>query len=147
MPGEKFTVERHVGGLLEARVFALWSNADAEDYARKLQLVARALPPGVKPLLLADHRPVRVYPESVADRLVELFTHMNLKLERAALVVLEHNAPLSLQLQRLVDRADYSKRRLFTAVDEALRHVEPVLSDAERVRAAEFLASWTPSAP
>ena len=144
MSAAKFTVERHTGRLLEARVFALWSEADAEEYASKFQLVARAFPVGAKPVLLADHRPVRVYPAAVAVRLVELFTTMNLSLERAALVVTQGNVPLTLQLQRLVDSAEYSARRLFSDPADALAHVSAVLDPAETARAASFLDGYVP---
>lgn len=144
MTAAKFTVERHAGRLLEARVFALWSEADAEEYANKFQLVARAFPAGAKPVLLADHRPVRVYPTAVAVRLVELFTTMNLSLERAALLVTRGNVPLTLQLQRLVESADYSARRLFSEPADALAHVSAVLDPAEAARAASFLDGYEP---
>ena len=139
MSDEKFTIVRHSGRLIEARVFALWTTQDADEYGQKMQLVARALPPNTRPVLLADHRPVKVYPAAVADRLVELFTNMNLSLERAALVVTRNNVPLTLQLQRLVDAAENSMRRLFPEPRTAVTHLQPILTEAELARAAAFL--------
>lgn len=142
MDTPKFTVERQVGRLLEARVFALWTEADADEYAHKIQLVARAVPAGTRPVLVADHRPVRVYPTAVAERLVQLFTTMNLSLERAALVVTRGNVPLTLQLQRLVEAAEYSARRMFAAKEDAIAHVSAVLDPRESARASAFLDAY-----
>ena len=135
---EKFSVTRHTGRLVEARIFALWTEADAVDYATKLELVVRSLA-GQQPVLLADHRPVRVYPTAVADRLIQLFTDMNLSLERVAIMVTLGNVPLTLQLQRLVDDAENSRRKLFSDPTRAVAHLTPSLTHAERLRATEFL--------
>jgi hypothetical protein len=136
---QKFSVVRHTGRLVEARVFALWTEADAVEYAKKLELVVRTLA-GQRPVLLADHRPVRVYPTSVAERLIQLFTDMNLSLERVALVVTQGNVPLTLQLQRLVDDAENSRRKLFSDPASAVTHLSVALDDAERRRATDFLS-------
>lgn len=135
---QKFTVVRQTGRLVEARIFSLWAETDAVDYAHKLELVVRTLAPQ-RPILLADHRPVRVYPTTVADRLIELFTNMNLSLERVAIMVSPGNVPLTLQLQRLVDNAENSRRKLFSSPADALVHLSPSLDPAERARAEAFL--------
>ena len=73
------------------------------------------VPKGTVPVLCADHRPVVVYPQSVADRLVELFMDMNRRLERVAILVAPSNATLLLQLRRLVREAAYASRKVFYA--------------------------------
>lgn len=136
-----FTVENRVGRVLEARVFSLWAPADADAYAERLSLLARTFADGgPRPILIADHRPVKVYPAHVADRLVELFTSMNLRLERAALLVTPNNVPLTLQLNRLVEAADNTKRRLFSDMEAALTHAVRDLTAQEQSRAAAFVA-------
>lgn len=144
MENAKFLAERRAGRLLVARVFALWTEADAVEYAQRFQLLTRAVPANTRPVLIADHRPVRVYPAAVAQRLVELFAVMNTPLERVALVVAPNNVPLTLQLQRLVDSAEYSARRLFSDPNDALAHVSAVLDPVESAAAAAFLDDYAP---
>lgn len=144
MPSHNFTVSRSVGRVLEARVFDLRTTADAEQYARAIYLAARG-ELGTKAVLLADHRPVRVYPAEVADHLVLLFTTMNMQLERASLLALRDNAVLSLQLQRLVREAQYDPRRVFFDPAAALEHLAPALNADENRRVAAFVAEWPPA--
>ena len=139
MDREKFTIRHATGRLVEARVFALWTPSDADAYATELQRVVQTFPTGLRPVLLADHRPVKVYPTAVIDRLYELFANMNLQLERAALLLTQGNVPLTVQLSRLVDDAANSKRRLFSQPVDALAHLAPGFDQTERTRAAAFL--------
>lgn len=134
----EITVE---GQLIEVRVFSLKSLDDANDYAATLgaQVMTAAAP-----VLLADHRPVVIYPQNVASRLVDLFTKMNERLARAAIVAARTNATMLLQLERLVREAASAKRRVFVDVDQAAQHLAPALTATELSRARAFLASFSP---
>lgn len=129
------------GKLILARVFRLRTRDDVEAYSAELGTHVGKLPSAV---LLADHRPVVIYPQDVADRLVELFMEMNTRLERVAIVVARTNATLSLQLERLVREAAYANRRVVHAPDDALVHLAPSLSRMESAHAREFLAGFEP---
>ena len=61
------------GVLIEARVLSLRARADADDYARALAMQVQAFSVRTRPILIADHRPVVIYPQEVAERLVELY--------------------------------------------------------------------------
>src|SRR5688572_29825700 len=103
------------GVLIEARVLALRTRADADDYARALAMQVQAFSVRTRPILRADHRPVVIYPQEVAERLVELFVDMNSRLDRVAIVVARSNATMTLQLERMVREAAFEKRRSFHA--------------------------------
>ena len=96
------------------------------------------------PVLCADHRPVRIYPQAVTDRLIELFVEMNTRLERVAILVSQTNATLFLQLQRIVREAGYENRRVFHEPEDALPHLGAGLDADELASARAFLAEYTP---
>ena len=158
----KYTIEPSVGRLIEARVFGLATREDADAYSRLLGQVVSAMPRRVAPVLCADHRPVRIYPQPAADRLAELFTHMNGRLERIAILVSPTNATLGLQLDRIVREVKNDRRQAFRGTDRALDHLALSLEvrslldertnlstnavhdrDAEMAQAARFLGQWT----
>lgn len=136
-----YAIENRAGRLVEARVFGLRSREDADAYSRDLGIQVMRMPRDVRPILCADHRPVAVYSQPVADRLAELFVQMNIRLERVAIIVAPSNATLSMQLHRIVREAGYSARRVFFSTDEACAHLAPALNPAELSSAREFLSA------
>ncbi len=137
-------IENRVGRLLEARVFGLRERDDVDAYARDIGVQILRMPPNVRPVLCADHRPVAIYGQGAADRLTELFLEMNARLERVAIVVAPTNATLSMQLARLVREAASPARRVFHEADEAQDHLAPVLDADELARVREFLDAYHP---
>lgn len=135
----KYSVEHRVGRLIEARVFALRTREDVDLYSRDIGIQVMRLPRAVRPILCADHRPVVVYPQPAADRLVELFMQMNARLERVAVVVARSNATLAMQLRRIVREAAYDARRVVHDVEDAHAHLAPVLVPEELARMRAFL--------
>lgn len=142
---QPYVIEHRVGRLIEARVFGLRTRAEANAYSEALSAVVAKLPRQLSPVLCADHRPVAIYPQEVADRLVELFVTMNTRLQRVAIVVARSNATLVLQLERLVREAAFGNRRVFHAPEDAERHLSSMLDSIEAQRARAFLAEWPPS--
>lgn len=141
-PSARYEVANRQARLIEARVHALWTTEDADAYSRELAAEVVACPAASAPVLVADHRPVRVYPPEVTDHLVSLFEQMNARLERIAILVSETNATMYLQLERLVREAGFEKRRVFQDTEGALAHLAGGLDAAELARAKEFLAEW-----
>jgi len=96
-------------------------------------------------VLFADHRPVKIYPPEVSERLEALFVKMNALSERVAILVARRNATLVLQperlerLVRLVRHATHETRRVVFTPEEAKAHMAPALSAAQRRRARELL--------
>ncbi len=142
---EPFSLRTRVGRLIEARVFALRTAADADAYTAALVTETKRIPLTVAPVLLADHRPVAIYPRAVADRLIELFLRMNSRLERVAIIASPTNATMVMQLQRLVREARDDKRKVTYAPAEAASHLREVLDGTELARVQAFLAEWKPS--
>ncbi|MGE0787849.1 MAG: hypothetical protein AB7S26_19400 [Sandaracinaceae bacterium] len=140
----RYEIAVREGRLLEARVFGLWSAEEADAYSAALASEVKAHANAL--VLCADHRPVKVYPPEVTDRLVSLFKQMNSRLERIAILVAPSNATLFLQLERVVRESQFDRRRVLRDAEEGLRHLAPSLSRRELDRARAFLAEWSPEA-
>ncbi len=135
-----FTVERKVGRVIEARIDALGTRADADAYSAALGRLALAAA-DLRPVLCADHRRVVVYSQPVSDRLAELFAQMNSRLARVAILVAPTNHTLHLQLQRIVREAGFASRRVFTDAPAARAFLGEGLGPEERARLDAFLAA------
>ncbi|APR87295.1 hypothetical protein A7982_12644 [Minicystis rosea] len=131
-----FKVNRHIGRVIEARIFRL---ADVEAVARYGVALGRAIEKTDRPVLCADHRPVAIYAPPVADQLVAMFTDLNKHWERVAILVANTNATLAMQLQRIVRSSNNPSRRVFFDADEARNFLGETLDAQERARVATFL--------
>ena len=129
---------------MEARIFALKSRKDVEDYGEAFGTHLMRLPQGMKAILCADHRPVSIYAQEVADRLLEMFKPLNAHLERVAIVAAPSNATFAMQLDRIVRAAGYAARKVVFAPDDALQHLAPVLTPQELKRVRTFLDEYPP---
>jgi hypothetical protein len=141
----EFTLSNTSGRLLEARVHSLRTRDEVDAYSKAIGDRLKTMPQ--HPVLCADHRPVVIYPQIVADRLVELFVSMNTQLERVAIIAARSNATLVLQLERLVREAKYANRKVFYAPADAEKHLSVSLGVEEIGRARSFLAEWPGAGP
>ena len=137
-PAVMFTVEIQAGGLFEARVRQLKTAEHALAYARSLGDVVRQSS-GRALVLCADHRPVVVYSQPVADQLAALFGDMNSVLTRIAVLVAPTNATLRMQLERVVREAQNPSRRVFQIAADAETFLGEELDPRERARLKLFL--------
>jgi hypothetical protein len=142
-----YTIETRVGRLIEARIFGLRTGDDANAYSAALGAHVLRMPRDPRPILCADHRPVTVYSQPVAQRLVELFTQMNTRLDRAAILAARTNATLSLQLERLVREAAFPNRKLFYTPSDVEAYLSPVLDPAELKQMRAFLDEYPARSP
>jgi len=129
---------------MEARVFSLRTRKDVEDYGEAFGTHLMRLPQGMRAILCADHRPVTIYAQEVADKLLEMFKPLNAHLERVAILAAPTNATFAMQLDRIVRAAGYAARKVVYAPDEALQHLAPVLTPQELKRARIFLEEYPP---
>lgn len=133
-----FTIEIRAGRLIEARVHSLATRERAVAYAEALGRATRSA--SVERMILcADHRPVVIYPQPVADKLSELFTRMNSQVERVAILGARSNATLWMQLGRIVREAGNPSRQMFDDRAAAEAFLSPVLDERERARMSLFL--------
>ncbi len=132
---------------MEARVFALRTRKDVEDYGEAFGTHLMRLPQGVRAILCADHRPVTIYAQEVADRLLEMFKPLNAHLERVAIVAAPSNATFAMQLDRIVRAAGYAARKVVYAPDDAVQHLAPALTPQELKRVRSFLEEYPPKTP
>ncbi|MEO7095909.1 MAG: hypothetical protein ABI175_21795 [Polyangiales bacterium] len=135
-----FQIAVNAGRLIEARVFGLRTLADVDGYSAALAAQVGRM--ATAPVLIADHRPVVIYAQAVADRLGELFLAMNSRLQRATLVAARSNATLVLQLERLVREAGVSHRKVVYTPEDAVKHLGESLDPFELQRARAFLAEY-----
>jgi hypothetical protein len=133
---DRFRVERFGGRLVAARVQRLARPEDVDAYAQAFVRLGEI----AEPVLLADHRPVRIYTQPIADSLTELFKSLNRRWFRVAIVVSSTNATLAMQLQRIVRESVNPSRRVFFEADGALTFLGEVLTPAEVDSARGFLA-------
>jgi hypothetical protein len=138
-----FIVDRRAGRLVEARVFSLTNLNDVRAYSDAFAPVIHPSD-GVRvanPVLCADHRPVPIYPPAVADSLVTLFTSLNAKWERVAIIVSPSNATIRMQLHRIVRESANPSRRVFLDAIEASAFLGEILSPLEQARLDDFLSA------
>jgi hypothetical protein len=131
-----FSVDRRARRLFEARVFELTDLAAVDRYATAFAAAADV----PRPVLCADHRPVKIYAPPVADALVKLFRTLNARWHRVAILVARTNATLAMQLQRIVRESANPSRSVFYEADDATKFLDPELDAAERERLRAFLS-------
>lgn len=134
-----FTVDRQQGRLVEAHVKELPDRAAADAYYQAITAAVLGVAAPQKAVIFADHRAVLIYPPDVADRLVELFTSVNRRVERAALMVSRTNATVSLQIERIVRESANPHRRVFYEPVPCEAFLNEVLSPVERTRLRRLL--------
>ena len=135
-----FTVERRVGCLIEARVHALRSAEDGDAYFEAITAAVADVAAPARAVICADHRPVIIYPPAVADQLVRLFTSVNPRVQRAALLVTPTNATVNMQLARIVREAVNPNRQVFRDLARFTAFLAEVLDAAELTRVRAFMA-------
>ncbi|MET0592225.1 MAG: hypothetical protein ABW133_05970 [Polyangiaceae bacterium] len=141
-PAENFSLATKVGRLVEARITSLKTRKDVEEYGDAFGTHLMRIPQGVRAILIADHRPVSIYAQEVADRLLEMFKPLNAHLERVAIITAPSNATFAMQLDRIVRAAGYAARKVVYAPEEAVQHLAPVLTPQELKRVRQFLDEY-----
>jgi hypothetical protein len=140
-----YFIQSRVGRLIEARVFALSTAAEARAYCGEFRAAAARLPSQL--IVCADYRPVAVYGPEVADELKALMISFNARVLRSALLVHPAHATGAMQVSRLAAESGHEARRRFTAPAELLAWLAAVTTPEEQQRAQVFLAEWWGSPP
>ncbi len=135
-----FTVNRHVGRLLEVHIAAFVDPPEVEACAGAVRSSIAALK-DKRPVICADYRNVTVFPPEVADKLVRIFADIDPRVERAAMLVPPKNAILALQVERIIRETRHPNRRSFQGVPELQLWLGEILEPSEKRRMSVFLSN------
>lgn len=137
-----FTCERRVGRVIELRVFELRDIEAVNAYS--VATLAEMNKTSGNVFIVADHRPARIYPAAVTAGLVSLFTKINPRLERAALLLTETNATFAMQVQRIVSTASNVERQVFFAPEPLIAWLGERATTLELARIKAHINAWSP---
>lgn len=137
--GRMFTVEHHVGRLIETRTSQLSSLGEVADFGARFREVATRLPTE-QVVICGDYRGMRIFSPDVAERFVAMLTAANPRVERSAILCSPDHATALLQIERTVNQAANPSRRTFRDAGELAAWLGEVLTADERARVAAFLA-------
>jgi hypothetical protein len=131
-----FTIENHVGRLIELR---MTSPMAIEDLAGFHEAVSRVVEGhGNQVVGVTDLLSARVFPQPVTDRLTLIIRQESPRVERNAILVGE-GAVFSMQTERIIRDAAMPNRRAFRNPNDLSAWLGEVLNAAERRRLLEFM--------
>jgi hypothetical protein len=134
----EYVIDCSVGRLIEGRLVWLDTPADVVKFQEvMIQMFAKA---GRDAVICADWRRALVFSPPVSEALLELLRRGNRELSRSAVLLSTADATFGLQVERLLREAKNPNRRSFRAAAPMLTWLAEVLTPAERLRAAAFLA-------
>ena len=131
-----YRVERHVGRLVEIRIWSPVSLEEAERWGHDHDAVVASV--GGPYVCLVDLVDATVFPPDVVKRYVETMRSEHQLLRTATL--LSPSPTLGLQIQRMIREADHPERRAFRDPNELAAWFGEVLTEPERARLAALLA-------
>jgi len=127
------------GRLLEIDVAAGFDQpSDIDDQIQLIVAALRNAPPKV--VIAADWRPCRLFTPETSDRAIRLFSDLNQRIERSAILHRMDQPTSVLQVLRLIRETHFDRRRVFTNLDDAYAWLDPALNSAEQQRLREFYA-------
>ena len=130
-----YRVERHVGRLVEIRIWSPVSRDEAVRWGHDHNAVVDAVPGTY--VCLVDLVDATVFPQDVVEAYLATMRGEE-RLERTG-TLLSESPTLGLQIQRMIREANHPARRVFRDRGELARWLGEVLDGAERVRLAEVL--------
>ena len=127
------------GRLLEIDVAAGFNQpSDIDDQIQLIVAALKSAPPKV--VIAADWRPCRLFTPETAERAIKLFSNLNERIERSAILHRLDQPTSVLQVLRLIRETHFDRRRVFTNVDDASAWLDPALTLAEQRRLRAFIA-------
>lgn len=131
-----FTVEHHVGRLIEVRIGGRLNPGDMpEFYARVRSAVSK---PRTQVIICGDLVAAEVLDTTVSNRVVDLLRASNLQVERSAYLINE-SAIFGLQIERIIREARNDHRRAFRRRGDLFKWLSESLTEDEAVRLHQFL--------
>jgi hypothetical protein len=135
-----FTIENHVGRLIEVRMVWPVTAQEIEDSGPRMTAILQAIAPrhGV---IVGDYAQARVLSVALANRLIEIFRGFTPQIERSGLLVLSDSAGGLLQMERVIRNADNPGRKVFRDVGQLKEWLYDALLPKERIRMDDFFAA------
>jgi hypothetical protein len=131
------TIQNVKGRLVELRMEGEITQQEFAESAAEFGAVIERIPGPV--VLFTDNRALKVLPQDVAVRLLEVMRNDNPKIERNG-VLASRSAVLALQMERLFRNAGGATRRLFRDAPDLEQWLGEVLTLTERERLHRILA-------
>ena len=127
-----YTIERHVGRLVESVMLSRVGRADLEAADKSMAAIAASLEGSC--VVIADYRATRFMLEEDATYFAQMLRRYNDRIERSAMVVSAQSAVGVLQSERVVRETKHPFRRAFRDPHEAAAWLDEALTPAERTR-------------
>jgi len=135
-----YTIERHVGRLIEIRQMSPVPILIDEALAFRDTLLRVVGETTGLVVIVADIRHAVLFSPDAAEVLSSMMKSVNDRLERSAIVLPSERPTLVLQIERLVRAARKQGRRTFRTASAAAAWLSEVLTPAETARLTAFLA-------
>jgi len=130
-----WSVENSVGRLIEAQLVPLLGPSEMREF---VTAVADTVALAGRPIVgITDMSRVRVFAPADADLLIDVMRRDNPLVERAAIII-NGDALLGMQIERLVREAQSPSRRVFCFAAQAANWVAECLAPEEAERARRF---------
>jgi hypothetical protein len=131
-----YTIEHHVGRLIETRIASPIELAELDMFRPTLRTAFIKLA-GRRAVLVTDLTQVTTLPQDVADAFLSIMRLDNPAIERSAFLASD-SATLALQVDRLIREANNPNRRMFRDPRLLHRWVGELLEPEEMLRVAMF---------
>jgi len=127
------------GRLMEIDIAAGFNQpSDIDDQIQLIIAAMKAAPPQV--VIAADWRPCRLFTPETAERAIKLFSDLNARIERSAILHRFDQPTSVLQVLRLIRETHFDRRRVFTNLDDVYAWLDPALTLQEQRRLRSFYA-------
>jgi hypothetical protein len=133
--GAMYSIENHVGRLIEIRIWSPVSVGEAGRWGREHESVVGSMTGSYA--CFVDVVDATVFPQDVVDALLESMKHEPRLLRTATL--LSPSPTLGLQIQRMLREANHPERRAFRDPRDLEAWLGSVLTQPERARLRELL--------
>lgn len=137
-----YTIEKHAGRLIEAKLAAPLTAADAEAIVHRVRMLVLSLPG--KAVCCIDATELDLLPTEAFDAFVALFTRDNPKIERSGFLLARSLSAFGMQMQRMIRSANSPNRRTFDERAALQSWLAEVLSPSERERLSALLGADAP---
>jgi len=133
-----FTIENHVGRLVEVRIATPVAEPEMPGIAQATHDLIASLPGAF--VAVMDLRQANVFPQAVSDAFVHILSDNNPKLERSAFLIGESTI-FGLQIERAIRMAGKPNRQAFRKPEELEAWLDEPLKPSEQYRLHEFLVA------